>query len=100
MASDNGSDGGLSGTIPPDRANITEVARGVRSQCMLGSVYCPNVCYVIEGGKMRLMTFVEIPDAGSDRRLLFVVRGMHPVRRMTEYRDEIYRELRAAGVDV
>lgn len=93
-------DNWLAGIAPPDRENVTKVARGVRSQCMSGSVYCPNVCYVIENGKMRLMTFVDMPDAGSDRKMLFVVRDTHPVRRMVEYREDIYRELRAVGVGV
>ena len=93
-------DNNLTSIMPPDRRNITEVAEDVRLQWMSSNCYCPNVCYVIEGGKMRLMTFVGIPDVDSDRKLLFVVKDTHPRHRMVEYREDIYRELRAAGVDV
>ena len=86
---------------PPTRENVTGVAYDIRSYWGLGGrIYCPNVCYEVVDGRMRLLRTLEVPDAGSGNKLLFIVKKMHPRNRMSDYRDDICRELRARGVDV
>lgn len=83
---------------PPTRENVTEVAYDVK-RCwdQPGRYYCPNVCYKIEDGRMRLLQTFEQPDDNSDTKLLCSV-DKSPGNKMSEYRTTIYEALRARGV--
>ena len=85
---------------PPTKANITQVAHDVRRYWDSGGYYCPNVCYEIKAGRMHLMRCLDIPDAGSDTKLLFTVMDKHPRNKMSDYRADIYQKLRSVGVGV
>ena len=84
---------------PPTKANITKVAGDIREYWELGGRYdCPNVCYKIRDGRIRLLMARNRPDPDSDLKLLYTGHRRYPSREVSKYQDDIYRELWAAGV--
>lgn len=85
---------------PPTRENITEVARDIRQYWGSGGMaHSPNVCYRIKDGRMHLLRTYSFPDAGSDTKLLLIA-WVRPDNRMSDYRADIYNELRRRGVGI
>lgn len=89
-------------TKPPTKKNITEIARDIREYW--GSRhqhYCPNVCYQVVDGRMRLVMTYNVPDEGSDTKLLFYHDDPRlGIGRVADYRADVCRELRLAGVRI
>ena len=84
---------------PPTKANINQVACDLREYLDLGRPRdCPNICYEIKGGRMVLSVLHARPDPDSDLKLLYTGHRRYPNREVSKCLDDIYRELRAAGV--
>lgn len=84
---------------PPTKTNIIRAAYDMRRYWEQGGRHDgPNACYEIKGGRVCLLVTRDRPNADSNTKLLFIGHRRYPSKKMSKYRDDICRELLAAGV--